>query len=307
MHVVEISKFEDSVVLHFDTEGKRINAYTLASTLVSLADAAKAANSTTNIGYDIEIVVEAIGPGSFRAKLRAIYTKSRNLFSAETLKTIIIAIIANYIYERTFSCGSDVKIEIKTDEVIIQKGDEKVIVPRAVYDATKKVEHDPRFVGAISRTFTAIKEDPNIKGMGFVSAIDGPPPEIVIPRSAIEAVPAILPLEEDTRIVTENVELQILKAILDRGNRKWEFVWRGIKISAPITDDRFFEQFFAHHITIAPGDGLEVRLAIMQRRDPKTGIFSNEGYEVVEVFKHIPRFKQASFDNAEPWEEEDSR
>jgi len=45
MPTVEIARFESSVVIHFDTEDTRINAYTLASTLVALADAAKAAKS----------------------------------------------------------------------------------------------------------------------------------------------------------------------------------------------------------------------------------------------------------------------
>ncbi len=36
MRVINISQFEDSVVIHFETEGQRINAYTLASTLVSI-------------------------------------------------------------------------------------------------------------------------------------------------------------------------------------------------------------------------------------------------------------------------------
>lgn len=67
MRVVEIAQFENSVVIHFDTDDTRINPCTLASTLVGLADAAKAANATLNAGCEIEIIVEALGPGSFRA------------------------------------------------------------------------------------------------------------------------------------------------------------------------------------------------------------------------------------------------
>ena len=103
MKVVDISQFEDSVVLHFDTEGHRINAYTLASTLVSLADAAKAANSALNPGYEVEIVVESLGTGSFRAKIRALYRKNRNLFSKEVVVALVVGIIGNYIYERTLA------------------------------------------------------------------------------------------------------------------------------------------------------------------------------------------------------------
>ena len=56
--------------------------------------------------------------------------------------------------------------------------------------------------------------------------------------------------------------------------------------------EQFYVEFFAHEITIAPGDTLEVTLAIKQSRDPNTGIFTNIGYEVVEVHGHVPRIRQ---------------
>ncbi len=61
MRILDIGKFENSIVLHFDTEDTRINAYTFASTLVALADAAKAANTSVNPGCEIEVVVEVHG------------------------------------------------------------------------------------------------------------------------------------------------------------------------------------------------------------------------------------------------------
>lgn len=292
MKVVDISQFEDSVVLHFDTEGHRINAYTLASTLVSLADAAKAANSSINPGYEVEIVVESLGAGSFRAKIRALYRKNRNLFSKEVVVALIVGIIGNYIYERTLALNSKVKVEIHTDEVVIQHGDEKIIVPRNVYDATRQAEKDPQFRSAISQAFEAVKSDEKVRGFGLVKNMDDPPPQIVIGRDAIEKLAVLPPPDEDKRIVSEIVDLQILKAILERSDRKWEFVWRGVRISAPIIDQTFYDRFFAHSITIAPGDVLHVRLAMNQRRDPDTGIFSNDAYTIVEVFDHVPRPQQ---------------
>jgi hypothetical protein len=66
--------------------------------------------------------------------------------------------------------------------------------------------------------------------------------------------------DPETRVVFEQCDLQIVKAILERSTRKWEFMWRGVKISAPVLDAQFYEQFFAHDITIAPGDELNFRL-----------------------------------------------
>ena len=66
---LRISTLENGFVLYFETPETRINAYALASTLVALADAAKAAGRTLNSAVDIEIVVEALNSGSFRANL----------------------------------------------------------------------------------------------------------------------------------------------------------------------------------------------------------------------------------------------
>ncbi len=292
MRILELKHFHDSVVLHFETEGQRINAYTLASTLVALADAAKAANDTINPGYDVEIVVEAFGPGSFRAKLKAIYSKHHNLFSQQVALALVVGILGNYIYERTFAIKDKVVVQVNTDEVIIERGDERIVVPRNVYDATRQVEKQPRFVNAMARTFEAIAEDPEVKSFGLVAELTDKPPAITVPREVMESLAAIVVPEPETRVVTESVDLQIIKAILERGIRKWEFMWRGVKINAPITHQNFYDSFDAHRITIAPGDILKAKLAISQHLDPKTGIYANVGYEVCEVFEHIPRLRQ---------------
>src|ERR1700722_4901604 len=118
INVSQLSEAGDAFVIHFDTEGERINAYTLASALVGIADAAKAANATLNFGYDVEIVVEAIGPGGFRAILRAVYQETRNLFSGEAARTIVLSIVATFIYEQAFAPNKEIKVEVRTDEVI---------------------------------------------------------------------------------------------------------------------------------------------------------------------------------------------
>jgi hypothetical protein len=292
MGVIDISKFEDTVVIHFDTEDKRINAYTLASTLVAIADAAKAANTSLNSGCEIEIVVEAFGQGSFRALIRAIYSKSRNLLANQVIMGIAIGVIGNYIYERTLAVDNKITIEVKTDEVIIQKGQDRVIVPRHIYDATREAEKNPQFVKAMHRTFEAVASDEKVRGFGLVQSMESPAPEIIIPRGVFQGMSLDIPEDPNARIVSEDVDVQILKAILERSRRKWEFVWRGIKISAPVTDEHFYVNFFSHDITIAPGDVLRVKLAIRQTRDSTTGIYSNVGYEVTQVYEHVPRIRQ---------------
>jgi len=295
---VDISGLGDAFVIYFDKDGERINAYTLASTLVGIADAAKAANAALNLGYDIEVVVEALGPGSFKAMLRAIYKKSGNLFSDQAVRAIILSIIANFIYERAFSVNHPMKVEIFTNEVIIENGKDRIIVPRNVYEGTRSAERNPLFGRGIGRAFESIASDEEIKGVGLVPDMSSSPPEFVIPRSSMSIL-EVDGLEDDpeTRVIKERCDLQIVKAILERSTRKWEFMWRGVKISAPVLDSVFYDHFFAHSITIAPGDVLQVLLAIKQTRDQRTGIYTNVSYEVIEFFKHIPRMEQTGLLN----------
>src|SRR5690554_1179817 len=77
MQIINIEEYDDEVVLHFGGERKKINAYSLASSLVSIADAVKAANDVLNPGYDVEVLVEAFGEGSFRAKITTVFKGDR--------------------------------------------------------------------------------------------------------------------------------------------------------------------------------------------------------------------------------------
>lgn len=291
MAVVNIAQFEDSLVLHFEVEQRRINAYTLASTLIAIADAAKAANAVINPGYELEVVVEAITAGSFRATIRALYSK-RGILAAQALATIALGVVSSYIYERTFAVDDTVKIEVTTNEVVVQRGNDRVIVPRNVYDATRQAEKHKNFTSSVSRALGSIAKDDNVTGLGLVPNPSSPKPEIIIPRNDMLAAS----LQDDDiqhdRVVSEIADLQIVKAILDKSKRKWEFMWRGFKISAPVIDDKFYRDFFAHNITIAPGDVLNVTLHILQQRDEDTGIYRNIGYEVVTVHNHTPRVTQ---------------
>ena len=292
MSVIELRRFEDTVVVHFGTEGPRINAYTLAATLTNLADAAKAANAAINPGYDIEVVVEALGSGSFRATVRAVYREAANLFSGEALRAIVLSVMANFVYQHTLAPTTPIEVRVCTDEVIIEQGDTRIIVPREVHEATQLVEKSPHFLRGIHGVTRAIEADPQITSVGLSPDSKQPPP-VQIPRERFVALPAH-PEQGDPlfRELEEITDLEILRAILVRSKRRWEFSWNGVPIAAPVVDSQFYDDFFAHRITIAPGDRLRVRLRVRQKRVPDIGIYMNDTYEIAEVMKHIPRERQ---------------
>ena len=293
MRTVQIGEFQDQFVIHFGGDFHRINAYTLASALVGIADAAKAANAVLNPGYDIEIVVEALGEGSFRTKVRALYRGAGNLFSEQTLKAIVLAVIANFVYEHTLAPDRSVTVVVSDQEVVIEQGDTRVVGPRAVYDAKQDVEDVPEFREGVCRAVKAAEEDDAISSLGFAPKDDTSEPPIQIPRSSFPLISEPTPTSpSDYREVDEVTHVRIVRAILERSRRRWEFVWHGVRIAAPVLHAEFYDDFFAHRITIAPGDALEVRLRMKQRLNRDIGVYITDTYEVVEVLRHIPRSEQ---------------
>jgi hypothetical protein len=71
MATVRLDAFsDDTIVLHFCCPEGATDAYTLANALIGFADTAYAINATIDPGQEIEIIVEATGPGSYLTVIR---------------------------------------------------------------------------------------------------------------------------------------------------------------------------------------------------------------------------------------------
>jgi len=284
-----IGTLENGFVLYFETPETRINAYALASTLVALSDAAKAANRNLNSGFDIEIVVEALAGGSFKARIAAIAKVTGIFVAQQVVLPTVVGVLASYIYEHNFAKREGVKVIIETNEVIVKDGDNRIIIPRNVHEATEQISRDPAFVRSMNRMFDGVIIDENVTGLGITPDMQSPKPPIIVPRELLAIKDEQLEPEPPTRVIEEDADLYIVKAIMERSTRKWEFKWHGLTISAPIKDSNFYDDFARHDFTIAPGDEFQARLTIHQKRDDVSGIYTNTSYEVTQVYRHISR------------------
>jgi hypothetical protein len=287
MAELRISNFETGFVLYFETPEPRINAYALASTLVALADAAKAAGRTLNSAIDIEIVVEALDSGSFKARISAIARESGLFVKQQLVTGILIGVLSSYVYDHTLAKKERVVVVVDKDEVIITQGDDRIIVPREVHEAQQLVAKNPVFVRSIDRMLGSVIIDEHVTGFGLTSDASGHPPALLLPRDLLAIRDEPVDPEAKTRVVEEDCDLYIVKAIMERSKRKWEFKWHGMNIAAPIKDPNFYDDFASHNFTIAPGDEFQARLAIRQTRDDISGVYTNTGYEVLHVYRHI--------------------
>lgn len=292
MAIIRLDRFEDdSIVLHFGGVAKSIDAYTLGYALFGFADASVAINATIDPGTEIEIVVEATGPGSYRTRLRRIKKDYGGLLTVGG--TVFWGVVSNVIYDATLKNDPKPEIIINTDEVIIKNGNDVVIVPRKVHVAAEQAKKNPEVQSGLSRAFAAMEADKNVTDFGITRSITDPEPLIRIPRAEFPKLINFheLPLDPpEERFRKERVRLVVLKPWLKHSKRKWSFEWNGIPISAPISDPLFLDLLNRREILFGSGDALDVEIIYKQRFDPSLGLYVNDpsSFVITRIFRAVP-------------------
>ena len=70
-------------------------------------------------------------------------------------------------------------------------------------------------------------------------------------------------------------------------SRKWDFAWRGVKISAKIEDPVFLADIKQRNRTVGNGDSLKCILLIKQKWQEEDGVWLNAEYVVKTVLDYI--------------------
>jgi hypothetical protein len=241
-------------------------------------------------GNKIEIKIKALDKGSFLIHVGlnpaeiyqivssinwdAVYRVIGSLVGVLTLRKLLKREKPEKIEEK----GNNVKITTKSGNVVnVDK------LTFNIYNNNVKVNE------AISENFEALKADSSIEGFEITDVKDKPIFEI--PKKEFEemAVKSQNEIDENKKIIILPATLNIFKLVWDN-KRKWEFYWRGNKISAKIVDETFFENIDKGE-QFAKGDSLEVELQITQIFDKSVNTFINDinSYQIVKVIRHVPR------------------
>jgi hypothetical protein len=83
-------------------------------------------------------------------------------------------------------------------------------------------------------------------------------------------------------IIKENVDLSVLKLVFKK-NRKWEFIYNGMKISAYIVDDDFWARVDRGE-SFRKGDIIKADLEISRVFDEEVNTYVNMRYRVIKVY-----------------------
>jgi hypothetical protein len=173
---------EGEFVLHFGGRPSEVNAFTFSNSLISLSEAIQEINRQINPDFSIEITIDGLGTGSFRARLKTASKSLAGLFKHRYSEGIIIGLLVTFIGQKLWP-AADIKIVVNADSYIVQHGHDRVILPREYGDARKRIIDTASIDKHISRTFEVLQEDTSVTNFGFAGKIDDPEPIALIPQA----------------------------------------------------------------------------------------------------------------------------
>lgn len=147
MAISRLDDFEDdTIVLHFGGAAGSIDAYTLAEALIGFADMARAISATIDPGTEIEILVEATGPGSYRTRIRRIKKDYGGLLGVGG--AVFWGIVANYIYDNYVKNDPPPQVTVNADGTIVKTGKYTIDISPQVQTGTEHAKQNPPCIAA---------------------------------------------------------------------------------------------------------------------------------------------------------------
>lgn len=294
MDILRFDDFEDdTIVLHFGGVEGSIDSYTLADALIGFADMARAISATVEPGSDIELVVEAVGTGSFRVRIRRIKKDYGGLIAV--VGAVFWGIVSNYIYDNYVKDDPPPQITVEKDGTVVKTGKYTIVITSSeVHAGTEHAKKNPAVQSGLARTFAALEADESVKDFGVTAAITQPVPKFTIPRAEFPKVArplARIEQEPKTRSTKRKARLFVLKAWLNHAKRKWSFEWNGEPVSAPISDTSFLDLVDQRAVLLGAGDALDAELSFKQNYDATLSVWINDpaSYVVTKVLRPVPR------------------
>lgn len=278
------------VKVRFDGQVHQIDVDTLMVSLLQLSNMTRGIVEDLSPGATVKIMISAPERGSFVIDLEIIQKAEEALVRFAPFVPQAVQTILNLMKIKLLLKGRKPD-QVKTRDdgtTIIIKDNAEIIINNYTFDTYSKNEPVNT---AISKMFAGIAENPEIQaveldapGIGEFRAEHADFASMGRPNELIAW---------DKTVIVEEAVLSIVKIVFEK-TRVWEFVYKGIKISALITDNGFWDQ--VDNMRFGKGDTLRVDLEIAKVYDEEIHCFVNKFYRVLKVRKHEPGPQQLRFD-----------
>jgi hypothetical protein len=279
--------------IKFDGQQHQVDANVLISSLIHTTSIVQETNKYLNSGKKIELKVKALERGSFLCHIELVESTLdtlKNLLTKENIEVsaAIITTVVGLIELKKFLKGKKAKeIQQHGDKTKITNKDGNVfIIDYAVFNI---YEHNSIVKDALAQNFDALNNDPAITGFEITDKNETP--LVRVERNEfIDLSQKTEEVEDDERRIIEAATINIIRVSFEE-NLKWDFYYRGIKISARIIDPSFYELIDKGE-AFAKGDLLEVELQINQKFEESVNTYVTKSYQINKISRHLSRNEQ---------------
>ena len=285
----EAGKREVDFKVKFGGKLNEVNVNTFLKSLASISTVVDEINKEVGEGQKLEIRIKATERGSFLVHLGLLSSQIADLIGQmdfELASKVVTMLVGIFTLRKLLKGEPPEGTKEGKDDVTVttKSGNTITIDKRTFHIYSKNVTINE----ALADTFDALNSDKSIdsfeiQGSDEESLFEAPREDFeMMSVKGLSEIP-----EEKLKILTQSATLHIFKLVWDK-NRKWEFFYKGTKISAIITDDSFFANIEKGE-PFSKGDSLQVEMEIKQRFDNSVNTYINEAYFITKVIKHIPR------------------
>ncbi len=289
------STADGTLKIKFQCPEHEIDGATFTEAFIGFSRLIWAVNDSLDTGHKVNVRIKATEPGSFVLNIELItgvLENIKNLFALSDAGTVteVIAVVLG-ILKLSKEIG-DKKAKTKAESEVVQqggtanidiKGDGNVITldQRTINIYTT----NPDVRSGIRQIAQSVAKDPEIEGIEIQDKSD----EALFVASSqdwqhiLESLPAVE--EPETRIMSRREKLAVIKPSFDP-KYVWDFVYMGIKISARVEDQNFWQRVLTGQEQFGAGDLLDVEMDIAQILDPKIRAYVNKQYRVTKIHDH---------------------
>jgi len=293
-----IESSNDQLKIKFDGASQDINLITFSKTLeninIMLIEINKEQNKITGLNRKVDVRIKAISPGSFQVTIDIIQELVDSLLTVDnvTYAASIVSILSGLFGIRKFLKGKKPKSvkKIKDSIAIENNIGEITIVDHPTFNI---YQTNTSISESLSDIYSTLSQDPRVFAFKFLDRTEKPVFES--DKSDFELCSEIIDNQsDDKRTTVELATLNINKICFEK-DYKWQFYYKGNKITAAIKDEDFFKRINDGE-PFAKGDSLEVELKIIKDFSDEYNTYINRTYEITKVIKHIPRSSQRELD-----------
>jgi len=283
--------------IKFDGQQHQVDAQVLISSLIHTTTVIQELNKHFNTGKKIEIKVKALEKGSFLVHIELLETafdSLKNLFTKDNLifaSAIISGLVGLIEIKKHLRGKKPKKVNIEgSTTIIINENNNILNISSEIYTIyeTNIVVND-----ALSQNFDVLDNDPAITAFEITDKKENP--YIRVERTDFKDLTLKSEfIDENKKQIIELARLNIVRLSFEE-NLKWDFYYRGNKISARITDPNFYDLINKGE-SFAKGDTLEVELQINQLFEESVNTYINKSYQINRIINHYKRDQQQKID-----------